>query len=71
MKAETREKARGIQEEVSIGKLSLVDLAGSERAGGAKGSRQIEGAKINKSLLTLGNCIQSLAEGGKGHVPYR
>lgn len=50
-----------------------MDLAGSERAGGQKGTRQIEGAKINKSLLALGNCIQVLADSTtKGtFVPYR
>ena len=36
----------------------------------------VEGAKINQSLLTLGNCIQSLSEASeKGlknvFVPYR
>jgi kinesin family member 18/19 len=71
VKADTRDKARGIKEEASIGKLSLVDLAGSERANGAKGTRQVEGGKINKSLLTLGNCIQILAEGNRTHIPYR
>lgn len=56
-----------------MGKLTLVDLAGSERAGGQKGARQIEGAKINKSLLALGNCIQVLAENSSksAFVPYR
>lgn len=41
VKAETREKAHGIKEELHIGKLSLVDLAGSERAVGGKFSRQL------------------------------
>jgi kinesin family member 18/19 len=47
---------------VQIGKLSLIDLAGSERASttGNKGIRMIEGANINKSLLSLGNCINML-----------
>lgn len=31
----------------------------------------IEGAKINQSLLVLGNCIQALSEGKKNYVPYR
>jgi kinesin family protein 18/19 len=37
----------------------MVDLAGSERAANTtnKGLRMIEGAKINQSLLCLGNCI--------------
>jgi kinesin family member 18/19 len=48
-------------------------LAGSERAGGQKGARQIEGSKINKSLLALGNCIQVLADPNtkNSFVPYR
>lgn len=68
---ETREKGQGNKEEVNIGKLSLVDLAGSERAVGGKNQRQLEGSKINKSLLVLGNCIQTLAEGTGKHIPYR
>lgn len=61
VRTESKDKAQGIKEETGVGKLTLVDLAGSERAGGQKGARQIEGAKINKSLLALGNCIQVLA----------
>ena len=63
--------------EVKFGKLNLIDLAGSERASTTKnrGLRLIEGANINKSLLTLGNCINALAEkgkkGGKAYIPYR
>ena len=46
-----------------IGKLSLIDLAGSERAAATenRGMRLKEGANINKSLLALGNVINSLA----------
>lgn len=53
-------------------KLSMIDLAGSERASatGCKGDRFKEGANINKSLLALGNCINSLSDGTK-HIPYR
>ena len=42
-----------------------VDLAGSERAkkSGAKGTRLREAAAINKSLSTLGQCINKLSEG--------
>ena len=60
------------------GKLNLVDLAGSERAGstGATGERLKEGCNINKSLLVLGNVINTLADkalGKKKDVlpPYR
>lgn len=47
--------------------VNLVDLAGSERADstGAEGDRLKEGAMINKSLSTLGNCINALAENKK------
>ena len=39
VKTEAKDKAQGVKEEASMGKLILVDLAGSERAGGShKGS---------------------------------
>ena len=58
---------------VTKGKLMLVDLAGSERTSktGTEGHAQREAQAINKSLTTLGRCIQMLASGGGGHVPYR
>lgn len=58
--------------EVRTAKLSMIDLAGSERgsATGFQGARFAEGANINRSLLALGNCINSLADGQR-HVPYR
>lgn len=58
--------------EVRASKLSMIDLAGSERgsATGYGGARFAEGANINKSLLALGNCINSLADGQK-YIPYR
>lgn len=45
-------------------KLSMIDLAGSERASATnnRGVRLQEGASINKSLLALANCINSLSE---------
>ena len=63
--------------EIKYAKLNLIDLAGSERASVTKnkGLRLIEGANINKSLLTLGNCINALSEknekGNKIYIPYR
>ncbi|KAK2141557.1 hypothetical protein LSH36_1080g00009 [Paralvinella palmiformis] len=57
--------------------INLVDLAGSERADstGATGDRLKEGANINKSLSTLGNCIKALADQSQGKkgiiVPFR
>ncbi|XP_068177401.1 kinesin-like protein KIF16B isoform X2 [Antennarius striatus] len=68
----------------TVSKIHLVDLAGSERADatGATGVRLKEGGNINKSLVTLGNVISSLADlsqdGAGAHlrkravfVPYR
>ena len=55
--------------------LSMIDLAGSERAASSenRGQRMIEGAKINRSLLSLGNCINILSDPRKvgHHIPYR
>ncbi len=54
-----------------------MDLAGSERASVTenRGLRLQEGANINRSLLSLGNCINVLADMGDtkkgGFVPYR
>lgn len=65
------------KDEISGGKLSLIDLAGSERASksGNTGIRMKEGASINKSLLSLGNCINILYENLKNnksdHIPFR
>lgn len=46
-------------------KINLVDLAGSERASQTnnRGSRLREGAKINRSLLSLANCINAIVAG--------
>ncbi|CAM8919541.1 unnamed protein product [Rhodiola kirilowii] len=57
---------------IKCGKLNLVDLAGSENVtrSGVRDARAREAGEINKSLLTLGRCINSLVE-HSGHVPYR
>ena len=74
---EYKEKNSGIDFQIKFSKLSLIDLAGSERAAATnnKGIRLIEGANINRSLLTLGNCINALCDanlkGKKIHIPYR
>jgi kinesin family protein 11 len=66
-------------------KLSFVDLAGSERCSKATGrpasgnlarkqsteSHFVELSSINRSLSTLGHCIQCLSEPGRAHIPYR
>jgi hypothetical protein len=57
------------------GSISFVDLAGSERVSRTRSEGQtlVESNNINKSLLTLGVCISSLADPRKrkGHIPYR
>ena len=75
---EYRDKNSGIDIEIKFSKLSLIDLAGSERASATqnRGIRLIEGANINRSLLTLGNCINALCDANmkgnkKPYIPYR
>lgn len=60
----TQAKLIGDMPSETISKIHLVDLAGSERASasGAVGDRLKEGANINKSLVTLGIVISTLAE---------
>lgn len=62
---------------ITISQLSLVDLAGSERTNRTKntGQRLREAGNINKSLMTLRNCLEALREnqinGTNNMVPYR
>ncbi|CAB3989527.1 kinesin KIF12 isoform X1, partial [Paramuricea clavata] len=60
---------------MKYGKLCFVDLAGNERVKETKSSGELftESQNINKSLLTLGNCISALSDPKKrnGHIPYR
>ena len=55
--------------------MNLIDLAGSERASASdnRGQRMREGANINRSLLALGNCINTLSDNRKSgqFVNYR
>ena len=56
-----------------VGKFTLVDLAGSERAADtqeADSNARAEGADINRSLLSLKECIRAMDE-GHSHVPFR
>ena len=66
--------ARG-KEKRQQARLSMIDLAGSERAYKTDntGQRLREGRNINRSLLSLANCINALADKSKkvSHVPYR
>jgi len=70
---EQKTKIRDLKEEILTSKFLLVDLAGSERSGLEKGIRTHEGKNINKSLLSLGNCINILSDKSKkgAFVPYR
>jgi kinesin family member 18A len=63
----------GLKTMNQTGKLSLVDLAGSERAAHTmnQGDRMREGAKINRSLLALANCINALTNPSVRYVPFR
>lgn len=68
--------ATGSKDMFQMGKLNLVDLAGSENIGrsGAQDMRATEAGLINRSLLTLGRCINALVEKASKpntHVPYR
>ena len=71
----SRPVTKNIRQEVRTGKLSLIDLAGSERGSVTenRGLRLREGAKINRSLLALANCINALGDKKKKgqFVPYR
>jgi kinesin family member 18/19 len=50
----------------------MVDLAGNERTSQNETKRFVEGVSINKSLLTLGKCINILSEQKKAaFIPYR
>ena len=59
--------------DIYYSKFLMVDLAGSERGGVEKGKRREEGANINKSLFTLGSCINILSDKNKSgkFIPYR
>ncbi|KAJ8605171.1 hypothetical protein CTAYLR_000367 [Chrysophaeum taylorii] len=57
-----------------LSKLSMIDLAGSERAAETnnRGIRLTEGARINRSLLALGNVINALRKNdGAKYVNFR
>lgn len=60
-------KASGYKYSSLLGKLSMIDLAGSERGTVTenRGLRLREGAKINRSLLALANCINALGDKSK------
>lgn len=65
------------RDKIIVSQLSLVDLAGSERTNRTQntGQRLHEAGNINKSLMTLRNCLEILREnnmtGSLKKVPYR
>lgn len=71
----SQDRTKNTDMELLCGKLSLIDLAGSERGSVTenRGVRLMEGAKINRSLLSLANCINALGDKSKKgfFVPYR
>lgn len=71
LKTEDRDGRR----HTTLSRLCLIDLAGSERAAVTenRGTRLLEGANINRSLLALGNCINILSNPEKAgkFVPFR
>ncbi|XP_072348428.1 kinesin-like protein KIF18A isoform X1 [Scyliorhinus torazame] len=70
-----QDRIASISKNLRIAKMCLIDLAGSERASATKaqGARFREGANINRSLLALGNVINSLADNKvkRPYIPYR
>ncbi|CAG9854948.1 unnamed protein product [Phyllotreta striolata] len=69
----TQESTDSGDDIIKTGKIKLVDLAGNENIArsGCKDMRATELANINRSLLTLGRVIHSLADKSQKHVPYR
>jgi hypothetical protein len=61
-----RFSSRGVERDSSL--LQIVDLAGSERARNAQtvGDRLAEAGSINRSLMILGQCLESQQQGCAG-----
>lgn len=62
-----------LEQEIVRSNLFLIDLAGSEKIDrtGAKGQNLEEAKKINLSLSSLGQVINSLTDPTATHIPYR
>ena len=72
----TRSEKNHYNRAFTTAKLTLVDLAGAERASETnnRGQQLRDGANINKSLLSLANCINALGKRRKkgfAFVPFR
>lgn len=67
------ESIDAVSEKTKISNLNLVDLAGSERASqtNSSGTRFVEGAHINKSLLSLSKVVNKLINNDSCHINYR
>eukprot|EP00834_Sanchytrium_tribonematis_P000106 NODE_3_length_80033_cov_0.932970.p22 type:complete len:340 gc:universal NODE_3_length_80033_cov_0.932970:67184-68203(+) len=72
---ETEEESSDGMVVSKLGKVSFVDLAGSERVKDTKtkGINFSETSNINRSLLTLSQCISALSDPKKvlTHIPFR
>jgi hypothetical protein len=66
-------KVRYARNSKLLGKFTFIDLAGSERGADTMDCHRqtrMEGSQINKSLLSLKECIRSLDQNHR-HVPFR
>ncbi|CUG91341.1 MCAK-like kinesin, putative [Bodo saltans] len=66
-------KVRYTRNNKQLGKFTFIDLAGSERGADTMDCHRqtrMEGSQINKSLLSLKECIRSLDQNHR-HVPFR
>lgn len=70
-------KVRGAAQTAVGGKVVFVDLAGNEWGGDNKhikhdcAVQQRERQEINKSLLSLKECVRAMNDQTRGHVPFR
>lgn len=70
-RATSRAEPSAADSSVTISRLCLIDLAGSEKATSQQ-ERRLEGAFINKSLLTLEKVVSALTEDKqRSHIPFR
>lgn len=70
---EQKQKVKDTKQSILLSKFLVVDLAGSEKLSDKNSKRTHEGSNINKSLLSLGNCINTLSDPSKKgcFIPYR
>ena len=70
LRPQTPSLSRGASDDRAVvtSRLSLIDLAGSEKAT-SQADRRMEGAFINRSLLTLEKVIAALTEDKTRYAP--